>query len=162
MRALHQAHAKPLYHFLLRLALGDRELAEDLLQDTMLRVWRKLDVLPADIQVVRPWLFTVARNIAIDSARARQARPVEIETGDAAWVSAPTDAVEGMLTARTVREALLKLSPEHRAVLLELYYRGASVAETAARIGIPDGTVRSRSYYALRALRSIMRDTEPR
>src|SRR5437667_259633 len=113
MRRRHRAPAKPLYRFRLRLTLGDHEAAEDLLQETMLRAWRRLDVLPVDIQVVRPWLFTVARNIAIDSARARQARPVEIGTDDVTWVSAP-DAVEGMLTAQAVREALLKLSPEHR------------------------------------------------
>ena len=156
MRELYQAHAKPLYRFLLRLTLGDREAAEDLLQETMLRAWRRLDLLPDDIQAMRPWLFTVARNVAIDGARARQARPTEVDAGDIAWISSPSDAIESMLTKQTLRQALLRLSPEHRTVLVELYHRGASVPEIAARIGVPEGTVRSRTYYALRALRSLI------
>jgi RNA polymerase sigma-70 factor (ECF subfamily) len=156
MGALYRTHAQSLYRFLLRRTLGDREAAQDLLQETMLRAWRKLDTLPADTWALRPWLFTVARNVTIDVARARQARAVEVNTGDIAWATAPTDAFDGVLTAQTLREALLRLSPEHRAVLIELYYRDASVAETAARVGVPEGTVRSRSYYALRALRAIL------
>ena len=156
MRELHQAHAGPLYRFLVRLTLGDATAAEDLLQETMLRAWRNLDRLPADIQAMRPWLFTVAKNLAIDMARARQVRPVEVHVGDVSWVMSPGDSFDGLLTQQTLRQGLLKLSPEHRTVLVELYYRGASVAEAAARIGVPEGTVRSRSYYALRALRSII------
>jgi RNA polymerase sigma-70 factor (ECF subfamily) len=162
MRELHRAHAKPLYRFLLRLTLGDREAAEDLLQETMLRAWRKLDLLPDDIQAIRPWLFTVARNVAIDGARARQARPAEVDAGDISWIASSSDAFERLLTIEALRQALLQLSPQHRTVLVELYYRGASVAETAARIGVPEGTIRSRSFYALRALRSIIASAEAR
>src|SRR5215472_1672991 len=122
LQDLHQAHAKALYRFLARLTLGDQELAEDLMQETMLRAWRKVDLLPDDVQAVRPWLFTVARNIAIDRARARQTRPAEVGIGDISWFGSPSDAVEGLLTAQTVRAALLKLTPEHRTVLVELYY----------------------------------------
>jgi len=162
MQELHRAHAKPLYRFLLRLTLGDREAAEDLLQETMLRAWRNLDLLPDDVQAMRPWLFTVARNVTIDGARARQARPTEIDAGDISWISSPSDAFERLLNKHTMRQALLQLSPEHRTVLVELYYRGASVAETAVRLGIPEGTVRSRSYYAVRALRTILNAADTR
>lgn len=55
-----------------------------------------------------------------------------------------------------MREAVATLSPEHRAVLLQVYFRGASVAEAAAALGIPPGTVKSRAYYALRALRRVL------
>ncbi len=159
MRELHRAHAKPLFRFLLRLTLGDRDAAEDLLQETMLRAWRKLDLLPDDVQAMRPWLFTVARNVAIDGARARHARPDEIDA-DISWLSSPSDEFERLLTTQALRQALLQLSPQHRTVLVELYYRGASVAEAAARIGVPEGTIRSRSFYALRALRSIIVDAD--
>ena len=162
MREVHRTHAKPLYRFLLRLTLGDHEAAEDLLQETMLRAWRKLDLLATDIPALRPWLFTVARNVAIDGARARQARPTAVGDGDLSWIISPFDAFDGFLTAQTLRQALHKLSPDHRTVLAELYYRGASVAEAAARIGVPEGTVRSRSYYALRALRSIIEAADAR
>ena len=55
-------------------------------------------------------------------------------------------------------EALTQLSPEHRAVLLECYYRGRSVAETATRLGVPEGTVKSRTHYALRALKLALEE----
>jgi RNA polymerase sigma-70 factor (ECF subfamily) len=77
-------------------------------------------------------------------------------------MSSPCDAFERLLTVQTLHQALLQLSPQHRTVLVELYYRGASVAETAARIGVPEGTIRSRSFYALRALRSIIATAETR
>ena len=154
MQAIYRAHAQPLYRYLVRLTLGDRQAAEDLLQDTLLRAWRNIDRLPRDLASVRPWLFTVARNHAIDLARARQARPAVVPTEDLSRQPAPGDAVEGVVLAETVHKVLLGLSAEHRVVLVELYLRGSSAAEVAARIGIPEGTVKSRAHYALRALRA--------
>ncbi|MDQ7905722.1 sigma-70 family RNA polymerase sigma factor [Phytohabitans sp. ZYX-F-186] len=153
MRALVAANGQPLFYFLLRLTHGQYELAEDLLQETMLRAWRNLAELPAEPPTVRRWLFTVARHLAVDSARARQARPPEVYGVDLSWVRAPDDAVDGLLDRFAVVDALRGLTAEQRAVLVELYFGGASVAEVAARIGIPEGTVRSRSFYALRAAR---------
>ncbi len=160
MQAIYDTHARPLYQFLLRLTFGDRLAAEDLLQDTLLRAWRHIERLPNDVTELRPWLFTVARNQAIDVARARQARPVEVGMNTLAWVPARGDAVERLLAATTVRRALRELSPEHRRVLVELYYRGASAAETAERIGVPEGTVKSRAHYGLHALRSAIGSIE--
>lgn len=156
MQALHDAHAQPVYRYLLRLTQGNREAAEDLLQETLLRAWRSKADLLADVETLRPWLYTVARNVAIDAGRSKQARPSEVDGADLARIPAATDAFERLVTSATVRKALLELSPEHRTVLVELYYRGASAAETAARIGIPEGTVKSRVHYALRALRSAL------
>src|SRR4051794_2277826 len=141
MQALYDAHAKPLYRFLLRLTFGERSLAEDLLQETLLRAWRNLDGLAADVETLRPWLFTVARRIAIDAARARQARPAEIGVVDLSLLPARDDAIERLLAEQTVRRALASISPEHRAVLVEIYYRGRSSSEAAALLGIPEGTV---------------------
>ena len=155
MLAIYTDHARPLYRFLLRLTLGDREVAEDLLQESLLRAWRCIDEVP--FNAARPWLFRVARNVSIDAARARRIRPPETGIGeDIVRMPVPDDAVERMLTSATVRDALLELTPEHRTVLVELYYRGASAAETAARMGIPEGTVKSRVHYALRALRKAL------
>lgn len=153
MQAIYRVHAQPLFKYLLRLTLGDRQAAEDLLQETLLRAWRNIDRLPPDLASVRPWLFTVARNHAIDLARARQARPAVVATEDMSREPAPGDAVERVVLAQTVHKALSKLSEDHRVVLVELYLRGASAAEAAGRIGIPEGTVKSRAHYALRALR---------
>jgi len=160
MHAIYRTVAEPLYRYLLRLTLGDRETAEDLLQETLLRAWRNIDRLPADLESARPWLFTVARNHAIDIARARKVRPAELSTMDVSRIAAPADAVEQLVAAETVRRALLTLSEEHRVVLVELYLREASAAEAAARIGIPEGTVKSRAHYALRFLRATLDTAE--
>jgi RNA polymerase sigma-70 factor (ECF subfamily) len=156
MREIVAANARPLRRFLLRQTHGQAEAADDLVQETMLRAWRKLDELPESAESIRRWLFTVARNLAIDAARARQSRPVEVCGENVTWVGSTEDTFEGLLDRATLREALLQLTPEHRTVLVALYYRDASVAEAAEGIGIPEGTVRSRSFYALRTVREIL------
>jgi len=159
MRAIYRANAQPLYYFLLRLTHGQTETAEDLLQETMLRAWRKRTELPEDASTVRRWLFVVARHLAIDLARARTARPAEVYGMDLTLARSPNDAFEEVVDRSAVQDALRGLSQEHRTVLVELYYGGASVAEVAARIGIPEGTVRSRCFYALRAARGVLDDS---
>jgi RNA polymerase sigma-70 factor (ECF subfamily) len=151
LRALYDAHAGVLLAYALRLTDGDRMRAEDIVQETLLRAWRHLDQLDDDRAPVRPWLFTVAQRLAIDAHRARQARPPEV--GDALLAVLPgLDELENTLDRIVVTDALGSLSHEHRAVIIETYYRGRSVAETARVLGIPPGTVKSRCYYALRAL----------
>ncbi|MGI5520016.1 sigma-70 family RNA polymerase sigma factor [Micromonospora sp. CA-259024] len=156
MRALHADHAEPLYRFLLRLTWGERHVAEDLLQDTMLQAWRHVDRLPDEGEALRRWLFTVARRIAIDAARARKARPTEVGMTDMALLAESVDVTDGVVAVQTVRRALPKLTAAHRAVLIELYFLGSSTDEAAARLGIPEGTVKSRAHYALRALRAAI------
>jgi RNA polymerase sigma-70 factor (ECF subfamily) len=156
MREIFTANVRPLRRFLLRQTHGQAEAADDLLQETMLRAWRKVDELPQNAESIRRWLFTVARNLAIDAARARQSRPVEVCGEDISWVGAIEETYDGLLDRVALRDVLLQLTSEHRAVLVALYYRDATVAETAERIGIPEGTVRSRSFYALRTVREII------
>jgi len=152
LRALYDAHARALLGYALRLCDGDRAMAEDLVQETLVRAWRHLDRLDPNDKPVRPWLFTVAQHLAIDAHRARLARPPE--TGDAALDTMPgLDRIEGALDRIVVTDALQALSQEHRAVIVETYYRGRTVAEAAVVLGVPPGTVKSRCYYALRALK---------
>ncbi|WFE65282.1 sigma-70 family RNA polymerase sigma factor [Micromonospora sp. WMMD714] len=160
LRALHEAHAEPLFRFLLRLAVGERQLAEDLLQETMMRAWRSIDSLATDPETQRRWLFTVARRVAIDMARARQARPTEVGSLDLSRMPATADEAERVVTAQTVREALPKISAEHRRVVEAVYFRGLSTAEIAAAFGIAEGTVKSRAHYALRALRAVIGEVD--
>jgi RNA polymerase sigma-70 factor, ECF subfamily len=145
-------HGRPLYRFLLKITFGDRCEAEDLLQETLLRTWRYLQDHTADVTVLRPWLYTVARHAAIDAARARQARPAEVIAAGLAALPAGRDEIDRLLTGMTIRQALMSLTPDHRQVLCEIYYRGRTVRETADALGIPEGTVKSRMFYALRAL----------
>jgi RNA polymerase sigma-70 factor, ECF subfamily len=157
MQALYDAHAKPLYRFLLRLTLGERQAAEDLLQETFLRAWQYLDERNADVETLRPWLFTVARRVAIDAGRARHARPSEVSAFDITGVAASVDQIDHFLARESMRQALLRLSPEHRSVIVAIFYRQLSVRETAALLGIPEGTVKSRTHHALRSLRNAVR-----
>jgi len=161
VRALYEEHAAPLLAFVQRLMGGDRSLAEDIVQETLLRAWRHADELSADR--VRPWLFTTARHLVIDAFRARAARPTEAleepaEAAAAADTIDGTDTIDAALSAAIVTDALQALTPAHRAVLIDYFYRGRTAAEIAVERGLPAGTARSRVFYALRALRLALQE----
>jgi RNA polymerase sigma-70 factor (ECF subfamily) len=150
VRALYSEHAGPLLRYALHLTSGDRQRAEDIVQETLLRAWLHPEAISE--RPARPWLFAVARNLAVDAYRARRSRPHEVGEGALELVAAPDEA-DRALESWAVADALRSLRPEHRGVLLETYYRGRSVAEAASALGIPAGTVKSRTFYALRALK---------
>jgi RNA polymerase sigma-70 factor (ECF subfamily) len=155
IRALYAEHGGALLRYALHLTGGDRQRAEDLVQETIVRAWRHPEAL-AD-RPARPWLFAVARNLAVDAYRARQSRPPEV--GQAVLDTLPADDdADRTLESWAVAEALASLRPDHRRVLVETYYRGCSVAEAAAILGIPAGTVKSRTFYALKALKLALQE----
>ncbi|MBO2444765.1 sigma-70 family RNA polymerase sigma factor [Actinomadura nitritigenes] len=157
LRALYSEHGGPLLGYVLRLTGGDRLQAEDVVQETLLRAWRHPDALAG--RPVRPWLFTVARNLVVDAHRAKRARPPETGIDEQVMATLPgSDDIDRALESWTVAEALAALTPPHRAVLVETYYRGRSVAEAAKALGIPAGTVKSRTFYALRALKLALEE----
>lgn len=156
MQALHDEHAAVLWGYCLRLTGQDRARAEDLVQETLLRAWRHPEVLDRAADGVRAWLFTVARNIAIDQWRSQRSRREHV-TADVPE-QATADGSDQLLLTWVVTDALTRLSAEHREVLVECYYGGRSVAEAARRLGVPEGTVKSRSHYALRALRLALEE----
>jgi RNA polymerase sigma-70 factor (ECF subfamily) len=121
----------------------------------MLRVWRHLDSLPREETSARKWLFTVARRVAIDAARTRQARPSEVSLIDTDRAST-VDTITGSLALHDLVDAFNHLNSDHRAVLRELHLRGASVEEAAHRLHVPAGTVKSRAHYAMRFLRAAL------
>ncbi|MEU3217521.1 sigma-70 family RNA polymerase sigma factor [Streptomyces sp. NPDC006971] len=149
---LQREHGPALFRFLLGLTFGDRQRAEDLLQETLVRAWQHPEAFDAPYASMRPWLFTVARRLAIDARRSSQSRPAEVSDVVLEATVGEHDTAEATVAALDVREAVRALSPEHRAVLVQMYFRGLSVGETAEVLGIPAGTVKSRSYYALRRL----------
>lgn len=154
MREIHDAHARALWGYALRLTGGDRARAADVVQETMLRAWRTPQVLDQSQRSARAWLFTVARRIMIDEWRSARSRH-EIVSAQVPDIAGP-DATDSVPQSWLVADALQQLSEEHRAVLVECYYRARSVAEAAMVLGIPPGTVTSRSHYAMRTLRSIL------
>lgn len=159
---LQRDHGQALLGFLLGLTHGDRQRAEDLAQETLVRAWLHPEAFDGPYESMRPWLFTVARRLAIDARRSRLARPTEIGDGILAGTPDPADVTESAVAALDVRAAVEGLSPEHRAVLVRLYFHGLTVNEAAADLGIPAGTVKSRSHYALRQLGHQLPGYRPR
>jgi RNA polymerase sigma-70 factor, ECF subfamily len=156
LRLAWRSHADELYGYACK-ALGDRATAEEALQETFLRAWRAADRYDPS-RPLRPWLFAILRNVVIDEARARGLRPVPRDSDLGEPVVDPDDPLERTLDAWLVEEALRRIRPEHRTVLVETYYRGRSYSEVAAELGIPEGTARSRAFYGLRALRLALEE----
>lgn len=157
VRALYDDVAGPLLGYTLRLT-GDRARAEEIVQETLVRAWAHAAELDLDPGALRGWLFTVARNLVTDLRRADAARPSTVPDEHALAVAPAPDDLERAVQSWTVAEALGRLTPEHRAVLVETFYEGRSVAEAAVRLGVPPGTVKSRTFYALRALRLALEE----
>ncbi|SDR29825.1 RNA polymerase sigma-70 factor, ECF subfamily [Thermostaphylospora chromogena] len=154
---LYREYHRPLLAFVVRLTAGDRQWAEDVVQETMLRAWRSAARLDADAPSLMPWLATVARRIVIDDRRRKDARPQE--TGEEPLESVPMpDEMEDLLRQVVVSDALKSLSPAHRQILNETILRDRSVNEAAKVLGIPVGTVKSRVYYAIRAARIALEE----
>lgn len=153
MRSVITELSAPLHRYVSRLTCDDRYLAEEVVQETMVRAWQRPGIVNDRHSSVRPWLFTVARNLVHDHRRARRARPAEVCSTELATVPEERDAIDDAVRAHVVRQAIAHLIPVHREVLAHVYYGGLSLADTAALLGAPVGTVKSRVYYALRALR---------
>jgi RNA polymerase sigma-70 factor, ECF subfamily len=152
VRQLYARHAVALRGYVARFC-PDRASADDIVQETFIRAWRHLPQLSADGRPVRPWLFRVARNLLIDADRAARSRPATVQ-GELAEEGVDDTGLNQVLDRQLVTDALKRLSPAHRAVLVEVFYGGDSLATAARQLGIPDGTARSRLHYALQALRA--------
>ena len=150
LTALYDVHAGPIRRYVVSLT-GDSAGADDVVQETLLRAWRTPRILAQEPTTTRAWMFTVARHIVIDevrSARHRREYPVaELpeRAGD--------DETDRLFDALLIADALAGLDTAHREVIVAAYYRGRSTAQVAAELGIPEGTVKSRMHYGLRALR---------
>jgi RNA polymerase sigma factor (sigma-70 family) len=153
--ALYKQYRDPLMTFVLRLTAGNRTQAEDVVQETMLRAWREAGKLDLSEPSLMPWLTTVARRIVIDDHRRRQARPIELADAELANLPAEDDTAAAD-RRMVVADALRALSPLHRQVLNETILRDRTVNQAAEVLGIPVGTVKSRVYYALRALQMVL------
>jgi len=150
------AYRVPLTWFVLPMVNGDRQAAEDVVQETMLRGWQHAGELSRDC--AGSWLHNVARNVAISSYhRRRRARPAEVPL-DEALPPPAGDGVDGVVDALVIASVLNSLSADHRRVIVELFYNRRSVAEVAVVLGIPEGTVRSRCFYGLRVLRRLLEE----
>jgi RNA polymerase sigma-70 factor (ECF subfamily) len=156
-QVLYREMGVSLMPYALRLTGYDRFWAEDVVQETLIRAWRNAARLDPRPQLLRAWMCTVARRVVIDDRRHRQARPKEVEEAHEDFVSVP-DPAEGTVSAMVVQRALDKLPRAQREVILETYLKGRTVNEVAAMLGVPPGTVKSRMYHGVRALRRSLSD----
>ena len=158
LREAYRVHAGELFGVALR-GLADRGAAEDAVQETFLRAWRAAGRYDPELGSERTWLFAILRSVIIDTRRRAAVRPAVASDPDAASgaATAPGGMDEAILGWQA-EEALRRLSPQHRAVLVEIRLRGRSMDDLAAELGIPVGTVKSRVHYALRAFRLALEE----
>jgi RNA polymerase sigma-70 factor (ECF subfamily) len=152
MRTLFGRHRVPLYRWLLRL-VGDEALAEDLLSDVFLDVWRQAAAFEARSSV-STWLLAIARYKALSARRRRT--DAELDEEIASKVADPADDPEVLLQkknrAELLRHSLARLSPEHGEIVDLVYFHGKSVKEVAEIVGIAPATVKTRMFYARKKL----------
>lgn len=155
LRVLQAEHSAALWRYVVHLT-GNSADADDIVQETLVKAWRRPKVLDQSQRSARAWLFTVARNLVIDSRRSAHHQH---EVGVAELPERETpDRIDEHLDAWLIAEALTGLSVEHRAVIVNAYYLGRSTTEIAAELGIAEGTVKSRLHYGLRALRLALQE----
>jgi RNA polymerase sigma-70 factor, ECF subfamily len=158
MRDLYTEHAGELWRYAMRLT-GDRARAEDVVQETLLRAWQHPHIADDSERSPRPRLFRVAHNMIIDQRRSARFRN-EVSSRDGAdeFEQCGPDEVGAALDRLLIANALIHLSPEHRAVVRRSFYPGWTIAQIAEDPQIPEGTVKSRLHYALRALRLTLQE----
>jgi RNA polymerase sigma-70 factor (ECF subfamily) len=155
LQELHDRHGGELWRFAMRLT-HDRQLAEDVVQEVLLRAWKDPQLGQRNEAAARAWLFTASRNLIIDRWRSATSRhESRMEEPPEQWEA---DATSVVLDRWLITEALTSLSAEHRAVIAAAYYQGRSVADIAAQLQVPEGTVKSRLHYGLRMLRLVLQE----
>lgn len=159
VRIFHDAHAPALLAWA-RGRTTDARQAEELVQETFVLAWRKRHQYDPARGSERAWLFGIARHVMIDQHRQRQRHLRSVPSAAVPELAIADQSVERAVEQSHVRDALASLSDAHRLVVIETYYRGRTVRETAEVLGIPAGTVKSRLYHALRALRTELERQE--
>lgn len=161
LRAAYDTHGAELFRYCGRL-LGDHHHAEEAVQETFTRAWRKSDQWNPALGSLRTWLFAIAHNVAADMRRARDVRPkltmagppgqetVEPATGE--------DEISRAMNGWMIDEALRRIRDDQRRAIVETYVRGRPYVEVAIEFGVPEGTLRSRVFYGLKALRLALEE----
>lgn len=154
---MYAEHGGPLCAFWMRWT-GDVQRAQDVVQEALLRAWRNLLTLDVQTRPLRPWLLTVVRYVLTDAHLVAQARPVLVDDEHVLAAAAAPEEMDRAVESWQVAAALQRLTPDHREVLVQAHWMGCSVAETAVLLGIPAGTVQSRTFYAVQSLRLALEE----
>jgi RNA polymerase sigma-70 factor, ECF subfamily len=152
MRMLYDRYRSLLLGYVIRLT-QDAQWAEDIVQAALVRAWRARRQLTLGEAATRSWLFTTTYRIFIDEKRSRSARPVTLTGQDIAAPGARGNETERLDWSVTLASALAALSKPHRQAIVHVYYLNRTIDETANMLGVSPGTIKSRLYYAIRALR---------
>ena len=154
--ALYRRYARPVFGLALR-RLGDRGRAEDAVQETFASVWRAASTYKPERGPGAPWLYAVARNAIVDNGRARREPPVDAPE-EMADDEGPADRAESGWVAWRVHRALAELPENERQVIGLAYWGGRSQSEIADTLGIPLGTVKTRTRTGLSRLAAVLED----
>ncbi|EWT03312.1 RNA polymerase sigma 70 [Intrasporangium oryzae NRRL B-24470] len=146
--AIYREHGPMLRRVVWR-ATSDPDRVDDIVQEVILRVWRQAP----EVDSLRAYLIATARHLIVDQHRAAVRRPQQARLVD---IGEEESAIDRALDQVLVEEALGRLQPNHRDIVRCLYYERLSVAEASDRLGVPEGTVKSRAFYAVRNLRVIL------
>jgi RNA polymerase sigma-70 factor (ECF subfamily) len=156
MRALYQRYNVRIYRFILRL-IGKADLAEDIVSQVFLEVWRCAGQYKAESEVVT-WLLAIARHKAISALRRRPEAQLDDHT--AAAIVDPRDDPETRMDkqdrSETIQRCLARLSPSHREIIDLVYYHGKLVRDVAQIVGVPEGTVKTRMFHARKHLSKML------
>lgn len=156
LRSLYRRYEGRIYGLGLRL-LGNPGLAEEMVQEAFVRLWRSAPRFDPERGSVATFLFTLARRAAVDLQRRPSSRPLAPEADGHAAQHAPDEAI---ITGIAVREAMSALSPAHRQVLELSYDEDLTQRQIAERLDVPLGTVKTRTYYALRSLKLALEEAD--
>jgi RNA polymerase sigma-70 factor (ECF subfamily) len=152
MSELYRRYAGRLYRYGLQ-ALGDGGLAEEMVQESFVRLWRTAGRFDPARGSVAAYLIVIGRSVAADVRKRPSSR--RLEQLEDALVPPQPDSVDQILSGLMVREAVDSLSPAHRQVIM-LAEAGLTQSQIADRAGLPLGTVKTRTFHALRALRAAL------
>jgi RNA polymerase sigma-70 factor, ECF subfamily len=157
LRALYRAYGGELFGFAVN-ALGERGAAEELVQEVFTRAWRHAERYDPNRASVRTWLYQIARHAIIDLRRRAAVRPALALHEPSASQEPVGDSIEQAMLGWQVATALERLSPDHRQMIRLAHLQGLTMREIAVHCDLPVGTVKSRTWYALRALRLVLEE----
>jgi RNA polymerase sigma-70 factor (ECF subfamily) len=158
LRALYERHGESLLRFLERM-LRDRPRAEDVCQEAFLRVWRRAELFDPARGTFTAWLYRAAANLAFNRLALKSSSETELSAQvvlPPAETVSPSEEASENERARLLHAALGALTPRDRAILTLRHIEERPVAEIAAILDIPEGTVKSRVHYAMHRLRSVL------
>jgi RNA polymerase sigma-70 factor, ECF subfamily len=153
---LYRRYARPVFGLALR-RLGDRGRAEDAVQETFASIWRAARSYKPERGPGAPWLYAVARNAITDRGRARTETPTEVPD-EPSYEAGPAERAEAGWTSWRIHRALEELNANERSVIELAYWSGLSQSEIAEFLGIPLGTVKTRTRAALARLATLLEE----